>query len=408
MALSISGKGFFLGRSEVEEVLKLTDEEVGLIKWSPDGKFLAYETGDQITLLDMNTGVKTKLNLTGGLDWHPGGQFLVVGSAGKLVLIDVSTGKEIHQTKITSNSGLISYVSSSPDGRNVAYLESIYLYIVELIFNQDGLPTKFGDAVYLSDKVEGQIWRVGWAPADERLAVLIAPWPGNPYVGFLSVDGILRSQIRTPDFVLNEFNWSPDGRYVAILGFESKIIENRLMVFDYQTKALSVVDRGGSFGCFDWTGTNKKLGYAHISDFGTKSEIILSDTAGIQKQVLNVSELLGEEWDSACVKFRPGREISTVALPTSTPDPLCTAWSRLKVGGYARMVDTVPNRVRSAPQKGDNLIGSIGSGTVVKVLDGPVCSDGLVYWLVESDCILGVSGWTAEGDGQAYWLEPVD
>lgn len=72
------------------------------------------------------------------------------------------------------------------------------------------------------------------------------------------------------------------------------------------------------------------------------------------------------------------------------------------------MIDVVPNRVRSVPQKGDNLIGKLNPGDVVKVLEGPVCADGLVFWRVESDSIPGGSGWTAEGDGQEYWLEPAN
>jgi hypothetical protein len=62
--------------------------------------------------------------------------------------------------------------------------------------------------------------------------------------------------------------------------------------------------------------------------------------------------------------------------------------------------------VRSAPQKGDNIIGSLAPGSVVKVLEGPVCADGLVFWKVESEAIPGGAGWTAEGDGSAHWLEP--
>jgi hypothetical protein len=78
----------------------------------------------------------------------------------------------------------------------------------------------------------------------------------------------------------------------------------------------------------------------------------------------------------------------------------------LQVGGYAIVSPGDPNRVRSEPRKGDNLIATLEAGTVVKVLEGPICADGLVYWKVESDKIPGGVGWTAEGDGKEYWLEP--
>jgi Tol biopolymer transport system component len=87
----------------------------------------------------------------------------------------------------------------------------------------------------------------------------------------------------------------------------------------------------------------------------------------------------------------------------------CTnGWTRLKAGDLARVADesTTPNRVRSEPQKGDNTIGQIHPRTLVKVLEGPVCAEGIVFWLVESEVIPGGTGWTAEGDGTEYYLIP--
>jgi hypothetical protein len=65
-----------------------------------------------------------------------------------------------------------------------------------------------------------------------------------------------------------------------------------------------------------------------------------------------------------------------------------------------------PNRVRSEPSISDNVIAQIYPGTIVKVIEGPVCADSLVFWKVENANIPGNNGWTAEGDGNEYWLEP--
>jgi hypothetical protein len=416
MAFTISGEGFFLGRSESEQALKIPSDEVGQFEWSPDGSRLAYAVGDTITVLDMDSGAKTELQAKGTLAWHPSSQFLVVGGYGKLALLDVNKGKAIHQSNIGYDSGWAGYVSFSPDGSQLAYLESIYLFIVDLILDEAGLPSGFGDASNVTANVEGQIWRVGWSPAGDRLALLIGPWVDDPYVGFFTLDGILRSQVTIPDFVVNEFTWSTDGKNLVLQGFGSTSLESRIFVFSYQTKALTTVDRGGSLGlgCINWTGDSKKVGYLSVNYGGYTSEFILSDIAGIQRQALPSSALLKGDWASGCVKFRPGKVISAVAVPTPTPiptptlNPLCTVWTQLKVDGYARMIDVVPNRVRSAPQKGDNLVGKLNPGDVVKVLEGPVCADGLVFWRVESDNIPGGSGWTAEGDGTEYWLEPAN
>jgi hypothetical protein len=87
--------------------------------------------------------------------------------------------------------------------------------------------------------------------------------------------------------------------------------------------------------------------------------------------------------------------------------PVCgEGWTRLQIGASAIVSPGDPNRVRSEPKKGDNLIGTLNPGVIVKILEGPVCADGLVYWKVESTLIPGSVGWTAEGDGKEYWMEP--
>jgi hypothetical protein len=108
------------------------------------------------------------------------------------------------------------------------------------------------------------------------------------------------------------------------------------------------------------------------------------------------------------------RPTSTPTI-TLTPDPSPTSdcaagWSRLFIGGYASVTgdaDAPPNRVRSAPSASAEIIALIYPQHIVLILEGPVCADGVVFWKVQSDAIPGGEGWTAEGDGTVYWLEPV-
>ena len=77
---------------------------------------------------------------------------------------------------------------------------------------------------------------------------------------------------------------------------------------------------------------------------------------------------------------------------------------RLQVGGSAQVViGQGANNLRSEPGTGATLLGTIPEGTVISVLDGPVCADGYGWWQVEYN---GQTGWTAEGEGLDYWLEP--
>jgi hypothetical protein len=90
--------------------------------------------------------------------------------------------------------------------------------------------------------------------------------------------------------------------------------------------------------------------------------------------------------------------------------PACASnWSQLYPGIFAVVTDgqsNLPNRVRSAPDTRAEVITQIYPGQIVLVLEGPTCAGDLVFWKVESDAIPGGLGWTAEGAGAEYYLEP--
>jgi hypothetical protein len=44
------------------------------------------------------------------------------------------------------------------------------------------------------------------------------------------------------------------------------------------------------------------------------------------------------------------------------------------------------------------------AGSEFDVIAGPICAEGLVWWQVQYG---DHYGWTAEGEGTSYWLEPV-
>ena len=71
------------------------------------------------------------------------------------------------------------------------------------------------------------------------------------------------------------------------------------------------------------------------------------------------------------------------------------------------MLPGLPNAVRNAPGTGSGsvVIGEIPGGGGFSVISGPQCgNDGRTWWQVNYS---GVTGWTAEGEGGAYWVEPV-
>ena len=101
--------------------------------------------------------------------------------------------------------------------------------------------------------------------------------------------------------------------------------------------------------------------------------------------------------------------------PTSTQNPLATWYpcagtypSRLRVGGqaYISFDPPLPNRVRSHPDTGAEVLGYLQVGEKMEILEGPVCFGGWIWWRVHS-LDTSLSGWTAEGDESSYWLVPI-
>lgn len=86
--------------------------------------------------------------------------------------------------------------------------------------------------------------------------------------------------------------------------------------------------------------------------------------------------------------------------------PCGIGFTRLKIGDEARVMPGPPNRIRSKPSIQGEVLTQLDPGTAVRIVDGPVCRDGYVFWRVEHATIPGGSGWTAEGDGKEYYLEP--
>ncbi len=98
---------------------------------------------------------------------------------------------------------------------------------------------------------------------------------------------------------------------------------------------------------------------------------------------------------------------ATKALPATIPACGKALPSRLHVDGYAYVNPDppLPNNLRTEAGQNNDLIGDIQPNQAMKILDGPQCVDGWLWWKVSpQDSTL--TGWTAEGDEQTYWLVP--
>jgi hypothetical protein len=74
---------------------------------------------------------------------------------------------------------------------------------------------------------------------------------------------------------------------------------------------------------------------------------------------------------------------------------------RLRRDDMGYVLGDISNNVRATPGAGGEIIGQLAPGVPFAVVAGPICSDGLAWWEVDDP-----SGWTAEGQGDVYWLQP--
>ena len=106
---------------------------------------------------------------------------------------------------------------------------------------------------------------------------------------------------------------------------------------------------------------------------------------------------------TACSQTVPDQAIPNTPISSNC----AVGYTHLAPGTYARLSPAgPPNRLRKGPSTFMDVIGQILPGTILKVNEGPVCADGLVFWKVAGVDDPTIIGWTAEGNGKAYWLEP--
>jgi hypothetical protein len=119
--------------------------------------------------------------------------------------------------------------------------------------------------------------------------------------------------------------------------------------------------------------------------------------------------------DTATPSPVPATPLPATKAPTATPTLPAPAkiecsgapLTRLSKNGYAYASKTssTSNNVRSSPGLGANVLGLLQPGKSVQLVEGPLCVEGYVWWKVR---LLpnGITGWTAEGKGEVYWLIP--
>ena len=78
--------------------------------------------------------------------------------------------------------------------------------------------------------------------------------------------------------------------------------------------------------------------------------------------------------------------------------------SQIVPGYNGRVTPGLPNRLRASASTASSTLALIPGGATFSVIGGPVCGQNSAWWQVT---YAGITGWTMEGQGIEYWLEPV-
>jgi hypothetical protein len=345
--------------------------------WSPDGDRLVFYAGYGLYIWRLDGGI-THFRVSSGTaimepDWSPDGNYIVFVSTELERSLGQHNAMDIFVDNLdgTTHRNITRYLEDKSDSRNPDWSPDGSL----IVFDSNGIKP---NPNYPIDP---------WShiPDDAEIYV-VSPEGSDP----------IRLTYNEAEDV--EPVWSPDGRQIAFLS-----------------------DRGGSFDLYimnaDGTDTRQavslaldnprwdgEFSYSWLPD----GKFILFGDRLIELETGKLTQLQFAFSDSAGFWLMTSEPAAIVPIPT----PHCAyGWSQLFTDQYAVVsggANDPPNRVRAGSTKTDEIIAQIYPGTIVKIFEGPVCTDGFVFWKVENASIPGGSGWTAEGDGTEYWLEPYE
>jgi WD40 repeat protein len=322
--------------------------------------------------------------------WSADGSKLVLATTWDGINILSIADKRLINLSATNEFTINSSPSFSPDGRFITFFAFNEGAIYRINADGTGLVNLTPDARY-----RNSFENPAWSPSGEQIVYSRRYANGSIYS--MNADG---SAPRT----LVDIGWndkprfSPDGRWLAFIRYnESQGYLYAMPLAGGTYRSLS--SNQHDVVSYSWSPDGRYLVFRDfICDGGCEHLYWMVEFETGEAWLLNTSQdvaIWGAlEW-SPLMKFAENREDCT------------SGWSRLEIGNLVQLMGNVPNRVRSAPQKGENVVGQFIADETYILLDGPVCSEGLVWWEIADPRLPGGSGWTAEGDDKAYWLEPI-
>jgi hypothetical protein len=338
---------------------------------SPDGTKVALATDCNIYIWRIGGYVTSLRNQPGcgsfrELKWSPDGNFIAYISEELYrtclcqsffgdVFVDSLDGK-VHRALTTDLFGWSYDPDWSPDGRNITFAHT---HVIPVTDSQD-YPTILPEEIFVVSS------------------------DGNNAINFTNHSATDMKP-----------HWSPDGKRIAFLSNRRGSELFDLYMMNSNGSAVHMV---AELGMEDmWPYSSYPIIWLPDNRFILHNDTLYDTRTG-------KSEIIRLPFDSISASWL----MTSEGIGSITPH-CAEEWSQLRPGIQAVVAggpNDPPNRVRSASSANADVIAQIYPGHTVRVVEGPVCANGLVFWKVESEAIPGGMGWTAEGDGKEYWLEP--
>ncbi len=256
MVLSACATGSTDGQCHVEELARFQprQDQICSLKWSPDGKYLAWGgRGHSISIWEISTGKEVQTltwpetdrwPFVRSISWSPDGTRLAsAANDGSVRIWDVARGEQLH---VWQGDNWMICVAWSPDGREIAAGGQDKLITILDAGNGRVLRRPSGHKLRILD--------LAWSPDGKRLASSgnedrIRVWEASTGRQLLAIDG--HGPIPDDPFSRRwprvcSISWSPEGNRVVTGGSDWKAriwdaeTGRQLVVFGKHRKAMTV------------------------------------------------------------------------------------------------------------------------------------------------------------------------
>lgn len=350
--------------------------------------------------------------------------------------------------RLTNNPAHDGHPTGSPDGKKIAFVSDRDGNAEIYVMNADGSGVR-----RLTDNLAND-GTPAWSPNGKQIAFISNrdTLLGKFEIYTMNSDGANETRLTNNQTADTCPTWSPDGNQIAFASYEDETA-NRIAVINRDGSGQrALIDTPGREVCPAWSPDGTRIAFAAASSMDSDIFLVNSDGSNLINLVddaFSYDNVPGWSPDGQYLVFHsiPGDDIYRIGVdgrglknltnnpgadtsptwlpgetylatasqtsesPTDRPTDPCldSLPTRLRVGlfAYVNPEPPLPNNVRSDAGKSHQVIGDIEAGGAMKILEGPQCVDGWVWWKVRS-LDTELQGWTAEGNNKNYWLIPCE